>query len=159
VRRLGGVPADQVLKPSVSGGNRPAAPHGGPVLGPPIALGYVRRSKESGARTVSLEDQRARIEVYCQERGWRLTEVLADDGVSGGRRARLDRLPSGSRLRTPASLSSGPSLWVSVKLLLVVSEDERLGGSVSHAVRLDDDPVLDLRARPRNPDLVEHGLH
>jgi len=57
-----------------------------------IALGYVRRSKESGARTVSLDDQRARIEVYCQERGWHLTEVLADDGVSGGRRERLERL-------------------------------------------------------------------
>ncbi len=57
-----------------------------------IALGYVRRSKESGARTVSLEDQRARIESYCQERGWSLAEVLADDGVSGGRRERLERL-------------------------------------------------------------------
>ena len=63
------------------------------MLGPPvIALGYVRRSKESGARTVSLEDQRARIEVYCEERWWRLAEVLADDGVSGGRRERLERL-------------------------------------------------------------------
>ena len=57
-----------------------------------IALGYIRRSKESGARTVSLEDQRARIEGYCQERGWSLAEVLADDGVSGGRRERLERL-------------------------------------------------------------------
>jgi DNA invertase Pin-like site-specific DNA recombinase len=57
-----------------------------------IALGYVRRSKESGARTVSLEDQQARIESYCQERGWSLAEVLADDGVSGGRRERLERL-------------------------------------------------------------------
>ena len=57
-----------------------------------IALGYVRRSKESGARTVSLEDQRARIESYCEEHGWTLVEILADDGVSGGRRERLDRL-------------------------------------------------------------------
>ena len=57
-----------------------------------IALGYVRRSKESGARTVSLEDQRARIEAYCEEHRWRLAEVLADDGVSGGRRERLERL-------------------------------------------------------------------
>ena len=93
MRRSRGVPADQVMKSSVSGGNRPAAPHVGPVLGPPvIALGYVRRSKESGARSVSLEDQRARIEAYCEERRWRLAEVLADDGVSGGRRERLDRL-------------------------------------------------------------------
>ena len=57
-----------------------------------IVLGYIRRSKESGARTVSLEDQRARIESYCQERRWSLAEVLADDGVSGDRRERLERL-------------------------------------------------------------------
>ncbi len=30
-----------------------------------LALGYVRRSKESGGRTVSLEDQRERIAAYC----------------------------------------------------------------------------------------------
>ncbi len=81
------------MKPSAPGGNRRGRPHVGPEAGPAlIALGYVRRNKESGARTVSLEDQRARIEAYCQERGWRLTEVLADDGVSGGRRERLERL-------------------------------------------------------------------
>jgi DNA invertase Pin-like site-specific DNA recombinase len=57
-----------------------------------IALGYVRRSKESAARTVSLEDQRTRIEAYCQEREWSLAEVVVDDGVSGGRRERLERL-------------------------------------------------------------------
>jgi DNA invertase Pin-like site-specific DNA recombinase len=56
------------------------------------ALGYVRRSKESGARTVSLEDQRARIADYCRGQAWQLVEVLADDGVSGGRRERLERL-------------------------------------------------------------------
>ena len=53
------------------------------------AIGYVRRSKESGERTVSLEDQRARIAAYCAERGWLLAEILADDGVSGGNRERL----------------------------------------------------------------------
>ncbi len=57
-----------------------------------IALGYVRRSKESDARTVSLEDQRARIEAYCQEHSFAVAEILADDGVSGGRRERLERL-------------------------------------------------------------------
>jgi site-specific DNA recombinase len=57
-----------------------------------VALGYVRRSKESGARNVSLEDQHERIVAYCHERGWQLAEVQADDGVSGGRRERLDRL-------------------------------------------------------------------
>lgn len=57
-----------------------------------IALGYVRRSKESGARTVSLEDQHERVVAYCTERGWQLSEVVTDDGVSGGRRERLERL-------------------------------------------------------------------
>lgn len=55
-------------------------------------VGYARRSKESDGRTVSLEDQRERIAAYCTERGWRLAEVLIDDGVSGGRRERLERL-------------------------------------------------------------------
>ena len=58
----------------------------------PIALGYIRRSKESGDRTISLEDQRARIEAYCHEHSFALAEVRADDGVSGGRRERLERL-------------------------------------------------------------------
>lgn len=62
------------------------------------ALGYARRSKESGPRTVSLEDQRERIEEYCQAQGWTLAEVLTDDGVSGGRRGRLERLAD--RVRT-----------------------------------------------------------
>jgi DNA invertase Pin-like site-specific DNA recombinase len=57
-----------------------------------IAVGYTRRSKESGARTVSLDDQRERVAVYCREQGWQLAEVLVDDGVSGGRRERLDRI-------------------------------------------------------------------
>jgi DNA invertase Pin-like site-specific DNA recombinase len=57
-----------------------------------VAVGYARRSKESGARTVSLEDQRARVTAYCLEHGWTVAEVLTDDGVSGGRRERLDRI-------------------------------------------------------------------
>jgi DNA invertase Pin-like site-specific DNA recombinase len=56
------------------------------------AIGYVRRSKESTGRTVSLEDQGARVADYCRGQGWDLVEVLVDDGVSGGRRERLDRL-------------------------------------------------------------------
>lgn len=57
-----------------------------------IALGYARRSKEAGERTISLEDQRVRIADYCRAQGWTLEEVVTDDGVSGGRRERLDRL-------------------------------------------------------------------
>jgi DNA invertase Pin-like site-specific DNA recombinase len=59
---------------------------------PLVAVGYIRRSRESEARTVSLEDQQARIESYAAAHGWQLAEVLADDGVSGGRRERLERL-------------------------------------------------------------------
>jgi site-specific DNA recombinase len=55
------------------------------------AVGYVRRSKESRERTVSLEDQRERVAAYCAERGWQLMEVLVEDGVSVGRRERLER--------------------------------------------------------------------
>lgn len=56
------------------------------------AVGYARRSKESGERTVSLQDQCARIADYCQTQGWQLAEVVTDDGVSGGRRERLEHL-------------------------------------------------------------------
>ena len=43
------------------------------------ALGYIRRSKESTARTISLEDQRAMVGIadYCRAHGWPLAEVLA----------------------------------------------------------------------------------
>src|SRR5215472_31167 len=58
----------------------------------PIAIGYVRRSKESTTRTVSLEDQRTQIEAYAAAQGWQLADTVSDDGVSGGRRERLERL-------------------------------------------------------------------
>ncbi len=57
-----------------------------------VAIGYVRRSKESGARTVSLEEQAERIRAYCADQGWTVAEIVTDDGVSGGRRERLARL-------------------------------------------------------------------
>ncbi len=57
-----------------------------------VAIGYVRRSKESGARTVSLEEQTERIRAYCADQGWTVAEMVTDDGVSGGRRERLARL-------------------------------------------------------------------
>lgn len=72
--------------PRTSGGPSPDGSR------PMIALGYVRRSKESGERTISLEDQQARIADYCQAQGWQIAEVVTDDGVSGGRRERLERL-------------------------------------------------------------------
>lgn len=66
-----------------------------------VALGYVRRSKESGERTVSLDAQRVAIERYCVERGWRLVDVVTHDGISGGRRERLDRIAE--RVRATAA--------------------------------------------------------
>ena len=62
------------------------------------AIGYARRSKESSARTISLEDQRERIAAYCTDHGWTLAETVVDDGVSGGKRARLARLETAARL-------------------------------------------------------------
>jgi hypothetical protein len=70
-----------------------------------VALGHIRRSKESGARTVSLGDQRAGIADYLPGPG--LVEVLANDGVSGGRRERsvVSRLGA----RPPRRGKAGPS--------------------------------------------------
>lgn len=61
------------------------------------ALGYARKSKKSEARSVSLAEQEAQIRAYCQTQGWRLAEVLTDDGVSGGRRDRLQRVQAAVR--------------------------------------------------------------
>src|SRR5215470_5163446 len=63
----------------------------------PIAVGYIRRSKESTTRTVSLEDQRTQIEAYAAAQGWQLADTVSDDGVSGGRRERLERLDARMR--------------------------------------------------------------
>jgi site-specific DNA recombinase len=64
-----------------------------------IAVGYVRRSKASDSRSVSIEDQRERIRDYCAEQGWTLAEVVTDDGISGGKRERLVRLDAVVRAR------------------------------------------------------------
>jgi len=54
-----------------------------------IALGYIRRSKKSEAKTVSLEEQAQRIADYCASKGWTLAEVLRHDGISGTKRKRF----------------------------------------------------------------------
>ncbi len=61
------------------------------------AIGYARRSKESGDRAVSVEDQRERIDAYCREQGFTLAETLTDDGVSGGKRERFSRIRDAMR--------------------------------------------------------------
>lgn len=63
-----------------------------------IALGYVRRSKASadderhGRRVVSVELPTAKIREYADSQGWTVVEIVTDDGVSGGKRERLERL-------------------------------------------------------------------
>jgi DNA invertase Pin-like site-specific DNA recombinase len=62
-----------------------------------VAVGYVRRSKASDERTVSLAVQEAAIRAYCAGQGWTLAGVVSDDGVSGGKRTRLARLTAAVR--------------------------------------------------------------
>lgn len=57
-----------------------------------VAIGYVRRSKESGDRTVSLQAQTEHVQEYAERQGWTLVSVLTDDGISGGKRERFERI-------------------------------------------------------------------
>lgn len=56
------------------------------------AIAYVRRSKQSTERTVSLADQEARVRAYIEAQGWTVAAVLIDDGISGGKRGRFMRI-------------------------------------------------------------------
>ncbi len=56
------------------------------------ALAYIRRSKESDERTVSLEQQKCAIDAYCEKHGLRIEEVLVHNGVSGSNRLRLEMM-------------------------------------------------------------------
>lgn len=57
-----------------------------------ITIGYVRRSKKSEEKTVSLETQRDAIGQYCDRQGFDLIDFVSDDGVSGTDRSRFDAL-------------------------------------------------------------------
>ncbi|GMU39303.1 MAG: hypothetical protein AMXMBFR23_01690 [Chloroflexota bacterium] len=66
--------------------------------GAPVrAVGYVRVSDESQVDGYSLDAQRREIARYCERRGYELTQVYADEGVSG-RSDRLDHRPQLSAL-------------------------------------------------------------
>ena len=52
------------------------------------AIGYVRRSKVSEDKTVSLQEQSRQIEQYCSGLGLNLCEIVSHDGVSGAKRER-----------------------------------------------------------------------
>ena len=56
------------------------------------AVGYVRQSREGGARSVSIDDQTARVRSYADAHGWEVAQLVVDQGVSGGRRERFDRI-------------------------------------------------------------------
>lgn len=56
------------------------------------AIAYVRRSKQSTEKTISLVDQEARVRAYIEDQGWTVAAVVIDDGISGGKRSRFDRI-------------------------------------------------------------------
>lgn len=51
------------------------------------AIDYMRRSKETGARMVSLEEQAARIRAYCEAQRWALAELVTEARRAGGGKA------------------------------------------------------------------------
>ena len=67
------------------------------------AIGYIRVSTDEQAREgISLDNQRAKIEAYCEYKGFTLTDIIEDAGISGGKnKARpgfievLNRIESG----------------------------------------------------------------
>lgn len=69
-----------------------------------IALGYIRRSKKSDDKTVSLPVQRAHVSDYCKRVGFALVDFISDDGVSGGKRSRFDRLDEAVKQFSPGAL-------------------------------------------------------
>lgn len=55
-------------------------------------LSYIRRSKESDERTVSISAQTAEIERYILRIGATIPSMLLDDGISGSNRDRITRI-------------------------------------------------------------------
>jgi len=53
------------------------------------AIGYARRSKKSEASTVSLQEQRNQISLYCATHSFELIQVVVHDGVSGTKNERF----------------------------------------------------------------------
>lgn len=48
------------------------------------AAGYVRVSSKEQIDGESLSTQRQSIKNYCKAQGWKLTDIYADEGISGG---------------------------------------------------------------------------
>lgn len=62
-----------------------------------IAVGYIRRSKKSEERTVSLDEQARQVRVYCESKDLRLVKIIRHDGVSGAKRSRFDEITTAIR--------------------------------------------------------------
>jgi site-specific DNA recombinase len=56
------------------------------------AIGYVRRSKKSEARTISLQEQESQIRSFCARHELELVATISHDGISGTKRKRYDDL-------------------------------------------------------------------
>jgi len=56
------------------------------------AVVYLRKSKKSDAKSVSLQEQERAVRSYADLQGFTVCSVLADDGVSGGDRERYARI-------------------------------------------------------------------
>lgn len=79
------------------------------------AYGYVRVSTEEQAESgLGLESQRQRIQAYAQMRGLELVDVIADEGVSGGKPI-ADR-EGGSRLLKALKGCKGAAVVIVLKL-------------------------------------------
>jgi DNA invertase Pin-like site-specific DNA recombinase len=58
------------------------------------AIGYIRRSAKSDESTVSLDTQRHAIAGYAEKEGVHLVWTVEHDGVSGGKRSRIEDIES-----------------------------------------------------------------
>lgn len=84
------------------------------------AVGYVRRSKESDERTISLTEQESAIREYAKAQGFNLRHLCIDDGVSGRDASRY------------------PPLLESIKLheaeILIIYHQDRLHRKAKHGL-------------------------
>jgi DNA invertase Pin-like site-specific DNA recombinase len=91
-----------------------------------LALGYARVSTaEQAGSGLGLDAQRAAITAACRQRGWELTGLLVDAGVSAGSAVR----PALAQALDALQVRPGPQV-------LVVAKLDRLARSVRHYARL-----------------------
>jgi len=95
---------------------------------PRTAIGYIRVSTEGQALNgVSLDDQRARIQAYCDAHGYELAGIEADAGLSG---KRADNRPG---------LQAALRRVCECKGVLVVMKLDRLARSTRDAIDISQD--------------------